>query len=74
MSKEIDNSKLEQEWFTTEEAAEYLRVSVGQLRNMTSSGYIPYYKLGRSNRYLKDELKQLLLYNRRGPYWEHKAK
>lgn len=60
-----------QEWLTTPEAAEYLRVSVGQLRNMTSNGYVPYYKLGRSNRYLKEELKQMLLDKRRGPWWEY---
>lgn len=57
----------EQEWFTTEEAAEYLRISPASLRNMTSNGLVPYYKLGKRNRYLKDELKKLLLSQRRGP-------
>ncbi len=66
-SKNFEN----QEWLTTEEAADYLRISVGRLRNMTSNGYVPFYKLGRSNRYLKEELRKMLLDNRRGPWWEN---
>lgn len=58
---------VEQEWFTTEEAAEYLRISPASLRNMTSNGLVPYYKLGKRNRYLKEELKKLLLSQKRGP-------
>ncbi len=69
-NKDNKDLEVEQEWLTTPEAAEYLRISVGQLRNMTSNGYVPYYKLGRSNRYLKEELKQMLLDNKRGPYWQ----
>ena len=55
-----------QEWLTTEEAAQYLRVSEATLRNMASNGRIPYYKLGRSNRYLRSELKRLLLTHSKG--------
>lgn len=58
--------KTEEEWLTTEEAARYLRLSVGELRNLTSNGKIPYYKLGRRNRYLKCELRELLQKNKRG--------
>ena len=54
------------EFLNTEEAAAFLRVSVGALRNMTSVGDIPHYKLGRRNRYLKNELRDLLLANKRG--------
>ena len=59
----------EQEWLTTEEAARYLGISVGSIRNMTSRGQLPYRKLLRLNRYKKDELRDLLNRNRRGgPY------
>lgn len=54
------------EWLSSDEAAAYLRVSVGTLRNLTSNGHIPYYKLGRRNRYRISELRSLLLANKRG--------
>lgn len=52
-------------WFNTAEAAEYLSISKGQLLNLVSKGEIPYYKLGRSNRYRKEELDELLVSTRR---------
>jgi len=59
------------EILTTEEAARYLRVSEMVIRNMTSNGNIPYHKLGNRNRYFKEELRNLLLKNRRGgSSWE----
>jgi excisionase family DNA binding protein len=67
----FDNSiaKLaDQEWLTATEAATYLRVSVGTLRNLTSNGGIPYYKLGRRVRYRSEDLRNLLLLNKRGKY------
>lgn len=54
------------EWLTTEEAADYLRVSVQVLRVWTSNGKLPFYKLFRSNRYKLTELRELLLSNRKG--------
>lgn len=76
-TNEIHTSKLsslkteESEWLSTEEAAEYLRVSVGRLRNMVSSGLIPRYKLGASNRFRREELRGLLLGQAKGGYkWE----
>ena len=48
-----------QVWLTTEEAAAYLRISVGTLRNMTSNGQVPYSKLGRRNRYQIEDLRNL---------------
>ena len=54
------------EWMTTEEAAAYLGLTVGALRNMASNGQIPYHKLGRRNRYRVVELRQLLLSQKRG--------
>ena len=61
MAKDLDD------WLTTEEAATYLRISPAALRNMTSNGQIPYYKLGRRNRYSKQELKELVSAQKRGP-------
>ncbi len=55
-----------EEWLTSDEAALYLKVSVGTLRNLTSNGHVPYHKLGNRNRYLRDDLRNLLLKNRRG--------
>ena len=54
------------EWMTTEEAAIYLGLTPGALRNMTSNGSIPYYKLGRRNRYRSDELRSLLSSKKKG--------
>jgi len=59
-------SSLKIEWLDSEEAAKILRLSVGALRNMTSNGQIPFYKLGHRNRYRKDELESLLLSQRKG--------
>ena len=47
-------------YFNSVQAAEYLNLDIYTLRNLTSNGKIPYYKLGRSNRYLKSELDMLL--------------
>ncbi len=44
-------------WMTTKEVAEYLSLSTSQVYNLTSNGYLPFYKLGkRMNRYLKEEV------------------
>ena len=48
------------EWLTHDEAAKYLRLSSGALRNMVCSGVVSCYKLGRRNRYSKAELRSLL--------------
>ena len=53
-------------WLTTEEAAEYLRVSVGALRNMVSYGQVPYYKLMGRNRYKLKDLRGLLIQSKLG--------
>ena len=65
VSEESLNTKYG-EVLTTEEAADYLRVSVGMLRVMVCEGLIPYTKLGNRNRYFLHELRELLLSNRRG--------
>ncbi len=58
--------KIENEWLNTVEAAELLRVPEKSLRNMTSNGMITFYKLGRRNRYRREDLEALLLSNRKG--------
>jgi excisionase family DNA binding protein len=60
------NSSLKIEWLDSNEAANYLRISVKTLMNLVSNGEIPFYKFGRRNRYRKDELNALLLQNKRG--------
>lgn len=54
----------EEEWLTPTEVANYLRLSIGSVRNMTSNGDLPYYKLGRRVRYLKKEIRILILQKR----------
>lgn len=50
-----------QEWFTSIEAAEYLRIPVGSLRNLVSNGiFKPRGKVGRLNRFHIDDLIELL--------------
>lgn len=49
------------ECLNTEQAAAYLGISSASLRNMTSNGKVPFYKLGRRNRYRLPELRELLL-------------
>lgn len=51
---------------TTEELATLLKVSPGVVRNMTSNGQLPYYKLGRRNRYWWSEIKKLLSSTHKG--------
>ena len=47
-------------WLTTDEAAQYLRVSPGALRVMVYRGLIKPYKLGRRSRFRREELDKLL--------------
>jgi excisionase family DNA binding protein len=47
-------------WLTTDEAAQYLRVSPGALRVMVYRGSIKPYKLGRRSRFKREELDKLL--------------
>lgn len=54
----------DQEWLTAEEAADYLRIPVKQVRTLSSDLKIPRYKLGALNRYKTDELRELLNQNK----------
>lgn len=52
-----DVSSLENvRWLTTLEAAQYLRVSVSSIKMMVYRGTIRVRKLGRRNRFLREEL------------------
>lgn len=61
-----DKTDSTQEWFNSKEAAAYLRVNEYTLRNMASNGTIIYYKLGKSNRYNKADLFQLIEKTKKG--------
>lgn len=68
---EPSSLKNESGWMTTEQVAKYLNTSVGQVRNLVSRGLIPYYKLGRLNRYRRSDLDCLIEKQKRGGYqWE----
>lgn len=54
-------------FINSKEAAAFLGISTQFLMNLTSEGRVPYFKFGRSNKYLKNELACLILENRRGP-------
>lgn len=47
-------------WITTREAAEYLRLSVGQIRNMVWRGQITSYRLNNRLRFLKSDLDKIM--------------
>ena len=65
--EKLNNSK---EWYTTEEAADYLRISPGQMRNIAYEGRIQVSKLGRLNRYHIDDLRALLQVKKRRSVWD----
>ncbi|MFK7823747.1 MAG: helix-turn-helix domain-containing protein [Oligoflexales bacterium] len=52
------------EWMTTFEAAAYLKISESSLLNLCCNGDLPYYKLGRSNRYKVEDLRNLIVKKR----------
>lgn len=62
-------SSLKFDWMDSREAADFLRISLATLRNLTSAGTVPFYKLGRRNRFRREELEALLLQNKRGKVW-----
>jgi len=68
--KFFDNKILD-EWLTTKEASELLKISEKTLLNLASVGKVPFYKLGRRNRYLKSELNDLLLSEKRGVLYDN---
>lgn len=63
IASELSTSLGEVKWLTTSEAAHYLRVSVGSIKNMVYRGQLRPRKLGRLNRFLKDELDRLIKFS-----------
>lgn len=59
---EISSEKIFEKlkWITTKEAAIYLRVSVGQIRNMVWRGQLVGYKLNNRLRFLKNDLDKIM--------------
>ena len=57
---------LTDKWMTSPQVAMHLGISLDRLYNDISQGKIPYYKYGRSNRYLRSEIDRLLLSNPKG--------
>ncbi len=47
-------------WMNSKEAAFYLRISVGQIRNMVWRGQVKYYRLSNRIRFLKFDLDALM--------------
>ena len=47
-------------WMTSKEAAHYLRVSAGQIRNMVWRGQLKCYRLQNRLRFLRSDLDRLL--------------
>jgi len=50
-------------WLTSKEAAQYLRVSISSLKTMIYRGQVRAHKLGRRNRFLREELERLITSN-----------
>lgn len=48
-------------WMTSKEAASYIRVSVGQLRNMVWRGQIQAFHIGNRLRFLRSDLDRLIV-------------
>ncbi len=47
-------------WITTKEAAQYLRVSVGQIRNMVWRGQLPSYRINNRLRFLRSDIDKIV--------------
>lgn len=60
MDQESREAAFPSPWLTPEQAAAYLQVAVGTLRNWTSARYIPYCKRGRVVRYHREQIDRWL--------------
>ncbi len=47
-------------WLTTKEAAEYLRITIGSMKNLVYRDKVRPRKLGRLNRFKRDDLDRML--------------
>jgi len=60
MANRSSNDSATSPWFTPVEAARYLGIALGTIRNWTSQRFIPFAKKGRVVRYHRDELDRWL--------------
>ena len=51
--------------FTTDQAADYLQISVRSVKNLLGDGRIPFIKIGRTTRIHRDDLDGFIAQNRR---------
>ena len=59
---ELQNRSLKtEEWLDTKQAAAFLGITEGSLRNMVCRRKLSYHKLGSRNRYAKSELQDLIV-------------
>ena len=63
-SERIFGNRIEREWLSTEEAAQYLSISANALRIMVHREQIPAYKIGRRLRFRFDDC--LALFQKKG--------
>jgi len=62
IARERNESLENVRWLTTSEAAQYLRVSISAIKTMIYRGQVRVHKLGRRNRFLRDELERLITF------------
>lgn len=55
-SSDIGNQRVSSPWLTPIEAAQYIGVALGTLRNWTSARFVPFAKRGGTVRYHRDTL------------------
>lgn len=59
-SRLADAVRVASPWMTAQQAADYLGISVGTLRNWTSAKFIPFSRRGRVVRYHRDMIDKWL--------------
>ena len=58
--KEVTNGQVVKKWLTTEEAAYYLGTTKKAILNLVHKQKLKFYKYGRHNRYLVEDLDALI--------------
>ena len=66
--KHESETDLQFEFVNAEQISVFLKINVQTVRNLTSNGKIPYYKFGKRVLYRIDEVRELVLKNKRGKY------
>jgi excisionase family DNA binding protein len=61
LAREPKSSLENVRWLTTNEAAQYLRLSISSIKTMIYRGQVRVHKLGRRNRFLREELERLIM-------------